>query len=338
MTSRAEGAAGAEPAPVARTEHVDAGERNGARERRGPLHLFFTGFAMGTADIVPGVSGGTIAFVIGIYEELLRSVKTVTGTTLRLLARARVREAFASVPFPFLLPLLAGIGLAAFSLANLFSWLLDHHPVYVWAFFFGLVAASISVVLKRLRRWSGTGIGVFGVATVSAFLITGATPMETAATPLAFFLAGAVAISAMILPGLSGSFLLIIIGKYQQVLDAVAGRDLVTLAPFFLGAVVGIALFSRVLTWLFDRYHDLMILLLAGLMLGSLAKIWPWKDLAGVEADEHRLELATHNTNVLPSSLDLEVALGLLLVAAGAALILLLDRLRLARTAPDTAS
>lgn len=294
---------------------------------RRSLRLFATGFGMGTADVVPGVSGGTIALIAGIYSELLRSIKSVTGDTPRLLLRGQLRQAFASVPFAFLLPVLLGIGLAAFSLANLISWLLENHPSYVWAFFFGLISASILLVLKRLRRWSAIGLLPFGLAALGAYLLTGLTAQATPATPLTFFSAGAVAICAMILPGLSGSFLLIILGKYDQVLDAVANREILTLLPFFLGAAVGIAAFSRVLTWLFVRHHDLLLLLLAGLMLGTLPRIWPWKAEEDTRVDASDPELAFLQANVLPAA-NFEALLILALIGAGAAIILALESLR----------
>lgn len=312
------------------TETVSPARTAGPRKWAAPFRLLFTGLAMGSADIVPGVSGGTIAFISGIYEQLLQGIKTVTSVTPRLLLQRRPRQALASVPFAFFLPLGTGILVAGFSLANLISWLLKNQPVYVWAFFLGLVGASVLLVLRRVRRWSRLGLVFFVLSLAAAYLMTSATAVETPATPLAFFLSGALAICAMILPGISGSFLLVILGKYEQVLDAVAQRDIITLLPLFLGALVGIALFSRLLTFLLARYHDLVVLALAGLMLGSLPRIWPWKDTSGyVPAGQEELALSqlSQQPNVLPDSLGIETVGAVLLILLGAALILVIDRL-----------
>jgi putative membrane protein len=301
------------------------------RSWRGVPRLLATGFAMGSADIVPGVSGGTVAFVAGIYAELLQSIKTVTSTTLGLLARGRIREAFASVPFGFLLPLGAGILVAGFSLASAISWLLRNEPVLVWAFFFGLVSASVILVLKRGGKLTGAGLALLAVSAAAAYALTTATGVETPASPIAFFLSGAVAACAMILPGISGSFLLVILGKYEQVLNAVADRDIITLLPLFLGAALGIGVFSRLLTYLLVRYYNLVIMALAGLMVGSLPRIWPWKDVEGFVPtaghDDLALTEISQRPNVLPSSFDLETAGALLLIAAGGAVIWLVDYL-----------
>lgn len=289
--------------------------------------LFFSGFAMGAADVVPGVSGGTIAFILGIYEELIASIKTFTGEVLGLVLKLRLAEAIRIAPFPFIIPLLLGILIAVVSLANLVSWLLDEHPVHLWAFFFGLVGASILVVGRRVRSWSLPGVGCFLLAAGGAYLLVGVAPAETPDTPIWFFASGAIAICAMILPGISGSFILILLGKYDQVLDAVVDRDVLTIGIFLVGAVAGIALFSRVLSWLFTRYHDLMMLALAGLMLGSLRKVWPWKETISTRIDRHGMEVAAQEANILPDALDGSLALAVLLCVIGAALVLVLGRL-----------
>jgi putative membrane protein len=282
---------------------------------------------MGCADIVPGVSGGTIAFILGVYERLVASIKTMTGPILRDVLRLRFHAALRAAPLAFLIPLGLGIVIAAFSLANLISWALKEHPVFVWSFFFGLVGASIAVVTARVRAWSPTGILAFALAAAAAYLIVGLTPTTTPDTEIAMFLAGAIAICAMILPGISGSFILIIIGKYDQVLDAVVARDVLTLGVFLLGAAVGIALFSRVLSWLLTRHHDLTVLVLAGLMLGSLRKVWPWKETLTTRVNSHGELVPLQEANVLPPVLDEKVLLALVLALVGAVLILYLNRL-----------
>ena len=289
------------------------------------LRVLLTGFAMGSADIVPGVSGGTIAFISGIYEELVNSIKKVSGETLALFVRGRIREAIGSIPFTFLVPLALGIGAAIIALSNLLSWLLKTYPVFVWSFFFGLVLASILVVRKRITRWELHDIGVLLAFAVLAYAVVGAVPMQTPATLLAFFLAGAVAIVAMILPGISGSFILVLLGKYEQVLAAVTERDLLALGVVILGAVLGLALFSRVLSWLFARHHDLAIAALTGFMLGSLRKIWPWKEVVTPDGGGEGVADAVQAVNVLPPALDGSVLLAVLLILLGMAIILYLN-------------
>lgn len=240
------------------------------------IRLYVTGFIMGTADLIPGVSGGTIAFISGIYEELLLAIKTVTGTTLRLLLKLRLREAYASIPFRFVLPLGLGLASALFSLAGVLTYLLENHPAFVWAFFFGLVGASTYIVAQRVGRWTGVDVLGFVVATVFAYVLVGGDAIQLPHNTVITFVSGAIAICAMILPGISGSFILVLLGQYTYILSSVTSFDFVTLGVFTLGTVVGISFFSRFLSWLFARHHDLSVAVLSGFMLGSLRKIWPF--------------------------------------------------------------
>ena len=243
------------------------------------LRLFLTGFSMGVADLIPGVSGGTIAFLSGIYDELIYSIKKLSGETLRLLLQLKFKAAIASIPFSFLIPLGLGLLSAVFGLSGLLTYLLEHFPIYVWSFFFGLVLVSTFVVLKRVVKWDLSDRIAFILAAVGAYFLVGLVPVETPNTLQAIFLSGMVAICAMILPGISGSFILLLLGKYQQILEAVTQRDFLTLGVFIMGAAVGISLFARVLSWLFRTHHDISIAVLAGFMLGSVRKIWPWKEV-----------------------------------------------------------
>ena len=198
---------------------------------------------MGTADLIPGVSGGTIAFLSGIYEELLQSIKTVSGDFLKLLLSGKIKEAIKVIPFKFLVPLALGLFTAVLSLANLMSYLLKEYPIFVWSFFFGLVLASTWIVLKRVVKWDISDKLAFVISTIAAYILVGAIPVETPNTPFFIFVSGMIAICAMILPGISGSFILLLLGKYQQILGAVTNKDVVTLAIFMVGAVLGLALF-----------------------------------------------------------------------------------------------
>ncbi len=288
--------------------------------------LIFTGFSMGTADLIPGVSGGTIAFLSGIYEELIYGIKTVTGKSIALLLKGKFRAAAASVPFGFLAPLFAGIILAVFSLAGVLSGLLESHPVRVWAFFFGLVLASTRVVLKRVVKWDKKERISFVVAALLAYGLVGMVPVETPEGPLYIFLSGAIAICAMILPGISGSFILLLLGKYQQVLAAVTDRNFALLSIFMLGCIIGIAVFSRFLSWLFRKHHDISVAVLAGIMLGSVRKIWPWKETIMTRINSHGLEVPFVEKNVFPSSFDGYFFATVLLALTGYAIVIYLDK------------
>lgn len=292
------------------------------------VRLFFTGLTMGIADLIPGVSGGTIAFLSGIYEELLESIRIVSGTTLKLALQGKVVAALASVPFAFLVPLIGGIGVSIFSLASVLSWLLHTYPVFVWAFFFGLVLASVLIVLKRVVRWDMSDKISFIVATIATYFLVGAVPIETPTNLVFIFLSGAIAICAMILPGISGSFILLLLGKYQYILAAVVQRDFVILIVFTLGCIVGLSLFARFLSWLFARHHDISVAVLAGIMLGSIRKIWPWKEVVATRINSHGELVPLIENNILPPTLDSSVLFAIVLGVVGMAVVYGLDKLK----------
>ena len=240
--------------------------------------LALKGCAMGMADVVPGVSGGTIAFISGIYEELLDSIRRFDATALKLLVRLRFGDLWRHVNAGFLLPVLTGIAIAIFSLARLMTYLLEHHPIAIWSFFFGLIVASALLVARQIGRWKWTTLLSFAVGTAAAWWITVATPAETPITWLFVMLSGAIAICAMILPGISGAFILLLLGKYQYIMQAVIDLNIPVMAIFVIGAAAGIISFSHLLLWLLKRWHDLTVAALMGFMVGSLNKVWPWKD------------------------------------------------------------
>ena len=262
-------------------------------------YLVFTGAAMGAADVVPGVSGGTMAFILGVYEELIHTIKSFNLKLLRLLFAFRIREALEHVNWKFIIALGGGLGTAVLSLARVLSWLLEHHPVPLYAFFFGLVAASIVAVSAHVR-WNPSMAATLIVGSVGAYLIVGLVPIDMPNDPLTLFLSGSVAICAMILPGISGSFILLILGQYEFVINAVKEFDIVALAPALAGMVVGIMVFSRVLSWLLKHYHQVTVTLLVGFMLGSLRRIWPFKDVVATRIDRHGDEVPIEFINVLP--------------------------------------
>ncbi len=290
--------------------------------------LVARGFVMGSADVVPGVSGGTMAFILGIYEELINSIRAAARPPFwKALIGLRIGEALKAVNAGFLIALFAGILLAILSLAKGLEWLLENQPVYLWSFFFGLVLASVWTVSKRIPRWSPLLASALLVGAVGAYIVVGLVPLQTPESAWYLFLSGALAICAMILPGISGSFILVLLGKYQFVLGAVNQRDFVTIAIVGAGAVIGLVSFAQVLGWLFKRYHDLAVALLTGLMVGSLRKIWPWKEVLATITDRHGALIPTVEANVLPATFGSEVLIALGLAVVGFALVLLLDRL-----------
>lgn len=287
------------------------------------LQLGLKGFCMGAADVVPGVSGGTMAFILGIYEELIAAIRSVDGVFLGLLLRGRIREALQHVSWPFLACVGGGILCAVFSLARVLSWLLRNEPVLIWSFFFGLIVASVFTVGQRIKRWRPRiPLGIFAGA-AGTYALVGLVPVSTPDAPWFLFLSGSVAICAMILPGISGAFILVLLGKYLYILEAVNHRDVFTLALVGSGAVVGLLSVSRLLGWLFRRYHDATIAVLTGLMLGSLRKVWPWKRLPG---DGGEGISAAMPVNVFPSESTLETTAALALATGGFLLVLWISR------------
>lgn len=299
--------------------------------QKSPLRLFLTGFAMGTADLIPGVSGGTVAFLTGIYEELLESIKTVTGKVIKLALDGELGNAILAIPFSFLLPLGIGIFAAILTLAKFLTYLLSEYPVYIWSFFFGLVLASVLVVSKRVKTWDAQDILVFVAATIGAYYLVGSIPVETPVTPIYFFFSGVLAICAMILPGISGSFILLLLGKYTQILEAVTNRQIGTLVLVMAGCVVGLALFSRFLTWLFAHHHDISVAALSGFMLGSARKIWPWKEVVLTRINSHGAVVPLVEKNMLPSGSQSSLFFAVLLMILAFGFVLLLEFKQLAK-------
>lgn len=302
--------------------------------------IFLRGAAMGASDIVPGVSGGTIAFIFGIYEELIESIRQFGSSDfLQAALRFRIKDILKLANWEFLLALGLGILTAIFTLSHYLEWLLVNEPVYLWSFFFGLVVASIITVGKRIPNWTPPLWGMLAVGAVFAFLLVGLVPVETPETWWFIILSGAVASVALILPGISGSFILLLMGKYQFVVGAVNDRDFITLALVGVGAAVGLVTFAQLISQLFKKYYNLTVALLTGFMLGSLRKIWPWReavawlqDEAGnfiLDSDGHRRIIAEAlrlPDFASPESMT-EFVLALIFATVGVALIILVDRI-----------
>ena len=300
--------------------------------RKDRILLFLKGMGMGCADIIPGVSGGTIAFITGIYEELITSIKSVDLKALKLLLSGKFAAFWAKINGWFLLVLLSGILISILSLARLITILLDDHPIQVWSFFFGLIVISALAVSRDIHKWDlGVILGFF-TGCISAYMITQAVPAETANTMPVIFISGAIAICAMILPGISGSFILLILGKYTFILTALKEFKIGIILVFVLGCLLGLMTFSRLISWLFRKYHNLTIAVLAGFMIGSLNKVWPWKKTVETYVDRHGELKPLVQENILPNTYQ---ALGLepyfwqalLFFALGVGLVVLLEKI-----------
>lgn len=291
------------------------------------------GFAMGSADVVPGVSGGTMAFILGIYEELIFSIRMVAQPEFwRALIGLRIREAMNLLHLPFLVAVFVGIFAAILTLAPGIEWTLENQPIYLWSFFFGLIIASVIVVSKRVTAWNVRTITALILGAVFAFWIVGLVPTQTPESWWFLILAGALASVAMILPGISGSFILVLLGKYAFVINAVNQRDFVSIALIGIGAAIGLVSLAQLLGWLFKRYHDVTVAVLTGFMIGSLRKIWPWKEVLTWTTDRHGEEVALEVRNILPpltvnGAFNTEIAFALAIALVGFFLVILIDRL-----------
>lgn len=257
---------------------------------------------MGAADIVPGVSGGSIAFITGIYGELLDSINSFNAENLKLLLKLRFLDFYKAVNGSFLLSLLLGIMTSIFSMSSLITYLMSDHPIPLWSFFCGLILVSAFLILKDITRWNMGVILALLAGTLMAYFITELPPTSSPDALWFTFVSGAIAICAMILPGISGSFILLILGKYEQILQAVTNRDILTLAVFAIGCIVGILSFSRVVSWLLKKYHSLTVGLLAGFMLGSMNELWPWKIITAYRTSSSGEQKPFLTQNIFPGS------------------------------------
>ena len=241
------------------------------------LLLGLKGMAMGAADIVPGVSGGTIAFITGIYEELITSLNNINFRAIMILRKEGLKSFWNHINGNFFIFLLAGIAISLVSLVRIVTYLLENEPVLIWSFFFGLIIASIVLIGKRVNYWRLTTIVAILVGTVVALWISSIQTIANVDANWYIFLSGAIAICAMILPGISGSFILLLMGSYHMILNGLKNLDLLVIGLFGSGCVMGLISFSRLLKYLFNKFHDQTVALLTGFMIGSLYKVWPWK-------------------------------------------------------------
>lgn len=287
------------------------------------LMLYLKAFFMGTADLIPGVSGGTIALLVGIYEHLVDCIaRTIARENLQLLRRGRFAAYFRAIGWSFLLTIILGILSAIFSLARLIQYLLATYPIPVESFFFGLMLATVLVVGRKVSHWTLPSVlgAIVGVA--AGLLVNFVTPIVGGESYLWYFFAGVLGICAMILPGISGSFILILLGMYSRVLQLVVALDIAHLTVFALGALLGILAFSRLLSWLFTRFKNLMLALLSGFILGAMVRLWPWKETS--DAASYQLTLLAPQTYALSRGSS-QLLQALLMGLLGLVMVLLLE-------------
>lgn len=299
------------------------------------IALALKGMAMGIAEVIPGVSGGTIAFITGIYERLIHAIKNILGPELvRSFQRDGLAGVWKSVDGAFLLTLVfgmaIGVGVGVFGVSHL----LENYPVLLWAFFFGLIVASAIYIGRQVERWRWQEIAVLLAGCILAYVITVAAPAQGSGAPWFVFLAGAIAISALILPGISGSFMLLLMGMYTLIIPSLKNflesqdmDSLIVILIFGLGCLTGLATFSRVLSWTFRNYRNLTLATLTGFMIGSLNKIWPWRNVISYRIDSHGEEVPFLERSVWPSQFDGEpMILGvIILMVLGFAVVFLID-------------
>ena len=284
---------------------------------------------MGAADVVPGVSGGTIAFITGIYDRLLDALKNAP-LALKVLFTDGIKAAWQKLDATFLCAVFAGILVSVLSFAHLISYLLATYPVMLWSFFFGLILISGVHMLKQIGHWGAGNIVVLLLGVIGSYAIGLMTPAHVSPGLGVFFVAGAIAICAMILPGISGSFILLLMGLYSAVMEAVKSLDFLVMAVFGGGCLIGLLSFSHVLSWLLKHYRDLTISLLTGLMIGALGKVWPWKETLETRINSSGQEVPLIEANISPFAYEqisgqspyLMESLGLMLVAIALVLIM----------------
>jgi putative membrane protein len=292
------------------------------------------GMAMGAADVVPGVSGGTIAFISGIYEELLGSISNVNLGLFKTLKNEGFKIAWKQLNGNFLLSLFIGIFISFLSLAKAIKYLLENEPILLWSFFFGLVLASIIYIAKQISKWNFILITIAVLGAFLAYYITTLNPLVSeSSSSLYVFFAGAIAICAMILPGISGSFILVLLGAYKPVLDALNDKDFKIIFTFIAGAILGLLSFSKVLKWLFANYKNHTLAALTGFIMGSLNKIWPWKETLTWRVNSHGIKVPFNQQSVTPFSFngDAELSMAIVLAIVGFLLILLMEKLAVKR-------
>jgi len=281
------------------------------------LSVGIKGFLMGAANVVPGVSGGTIALITGIYNEIIEALNSfLEKDTWKALLGGRIGEFWKKIHGGFILALGVGVLASIFSLAKLMEYVLANHPIQTWAFFFGLIIASAIQMLSGLKRWKAGDVVFAVLGAILGVVICTLSPTETPDSMLFLFICGAISICTMILPGISGSFILVILGKYDFIMSAISSLDIPVLLVFGSGCLVGILAFAKFLHWLLGQFERQTMLVLTGFIIGSLIKVWPWSDKAAIAASQGVAEIA----------IDYQIPSAILWALVGIALVLVIER------------
>lgn len=287
---------------------------------------------MGAADVIPGVSGGTVAFITGIYEELINSIKSIDLGAFRLLFQFRIIEFWKKINGNFLICVLAGIVTSLLSLSKLMTYLLERHPISIWSFFFGLILVSSPLILRDIKKWDFSTALSFIAGIVLAYLITVLSPTETPTNLFFIFFCGAIAICAMILPGISGAFILLLIGKYEYMITALIQFNIPVIIVFVLGCFLGLLGFSHFLSWILKNYRFPTLALLAGFMIGSLNKVWPWKEVMAFRLNHEGIQVPAFDKSVWPgrylevTGQDPQIFYAILFAAVGVFLVVAIEK------------
>ncbi|MCB0644431.1 MAG: DUF368 domain-containing protein [Phaeodactylibacter sp.] len=299
------------------------------------------GMAMGIAEVIPGVSGGTIAFITGIYERLINAIKAFGPQAIQGLRQDGLKGGWKAVDGNFLFFLIAGMAVGVIAGVFGITYILEHYPPLIWAFFFGLIIASVLYMVRQVPQWNVVNVLALILAGALAYWITIAAPAQGTDALWFVFISGAIAISAMILPGISGSFMLLLMGMYTLIIPSVKEalktfetQSLIILVVFALGCVLGLAVFSRILSWTFERYRSTTLAALTGFMLGSLNRIWPWRNVLSYRTNSRGESVPFREANVWPGSYEGDpLILGAVVcLILGFGLVFLLDRMDRKRT------
>jgi putative membrane protein len=305
------------------------------------IKLFFKGVAMGTADLMPGISGGTIALILGVYQELIQSIDAINLQNLKSFKKQGLKSFWKNINGPFLFPLFSGILTAIFGLAFVIDWLISHHPIPLWSFFLGLLLASIVMLKNRLSHWHTSHLILLLAGALFSFTLSQITPGEGQIGLVYLFFCGMIGIVAMILPGISGAYILLILGAYSTLIGLI--KSLITsfknpewdvllpvlskLLVFVLGALIGLRVFASILKWLFEKQHDKTMAVLMGLMFGALYKIWPWQEKRTL-VFEHKTKILSHPVSPFDYPENPQILLAVVLFLSGIILVWILERIK----------
>jgi putative membrane protein len=298
------------------------------------LYLVLKGFAMGAANVIPGVSGGTIALITGVFERLINAIKSFNAKAIKLLFKGKIKELIEYIDLYFLIAIFSGMVASVVTLAKVLEYLFISYPVFVWAFFFGLILASVYYVGRTIKKWNFSVILTFLIGTAIAITITSLNHATENDAFLYLIICGVVAICSMILPGLSGSFILILMGNYELVMiHAVSNMEVRILIPVMIGAIGGLMAFSHILSWIYKKYKDQTISTLTGFILGSLGVLWPWQkenyllnDVGEFIFKENGEKIVAGTTKYFPDSFNTEVIIALFLIVIGFISISLIEK------------